>query len=106
LTEAGSRDIFSVVANAPRRALFQTSQKKTFLRTFDQLVGDIPTAVSACALQLSMILGFFNGRKKIVGFHRAVFKLSYFLKWAIFIQYFYRSRSGKIRKSIVFCSSD
>ena len=90
-----------------RAALYsQPPQKKHFLRTFDQLVGDIPTAVSACALQLSMILGFFNGRKKIVGFHRAVFKLSYFLKWAIFIQYFYRSRSGKIRKSIVFCSSD
>jgi hypothetical protein len=90
-----------------RAALYSQPPKKNFfLSVFDYLVGDIPTDVSACALQLSMILGFFNGRKKIVGFHRAVFKLSYFLKWAIFIQYFYRSRSGKIRKSIVFCSSD
>ncbi len=54
-----------------RAALYsQPPKKKHFLRTFDQLVGDIPTAVSACALQLGMILGFFIDRKKMAGFHR------------------------------------
>jgi hypothetical protein len=60
-----------------RAALYsQPPQKNVFLSVFDQLVGNVPTAVSACALQLSIILGFFNDRKKMVGFHRAVYKLS------------------------------